>query len=175
MRETCRRRPRRRYIHVRPKARNARDRETAPGGFDVIRKSFWLNSAYVEEHHPRADRTASVTGRVRSRRSHSQASITSPARTPPGSTRFRASRSRLSSNLRAQNWGLDFGKVRIAPRAVVPVAAVDEDRHATARVGDVGPARAPSSSSVDSRQGPLRAGPFGVEARAPCRAPGSRA
>ena len=36
------------YIHVRPKARNARDREIAPGGFDVIRKCFWLNQAYVE-------------------------------------------------------------------------------------------------------------------------------
>jgi DNA mismatch repair endonuclease MutH len=36
------------YIHVRPKARNARDRDLAPGGFDVIRKCFWLNSDYVE-------------------------------------------------------------------------------------------------------------------------------
>ena len=37
-----------RYIHVRPKARNARDRDTAPGGFEVIRKSFWLNQRYLE-------------------------------------------------------------------------------------------------------------------------------
>jgi DNA mismatch repair protein MutH len=36
------------FIHVRPKARNAQDREMAPGGFEVIRKSFWLNSGYVE-------------------------------------------------------------------------------------------------------------------------------
>jgi DNA mismatch repair protein MutH len=36
------------FIHVRPKARNAADREIAPGGFDVTRKSFWLNVGYVE-------------------------------------------------------------------------------------------------------------------------------
>lgn len=36
------------YIHVRPKARDARDRDPAPGGGDVIRKAFWLNQAYVE-------------------------------------------------------------------------------------------------------------------------------
>jgi DNA mismatch repair protein MutH len=36
------------YIHVRPKARDARDRDIAPGGFDVIKKCFWLNSDYVE-------------------------------------------------------------------------------------------------------------------------------
>ena len=35
------------YIHVRPKARNARDRDIAPGGFDVIKRSFWLNQSYV--------------------------------------------------------------------------------------------------------------------------------
>lgn len=35
------------YIHVRPKARDATDRDFAPGGFDVIRKCFWLNQAYV--------------------------------------------------------------------------------------------------------------------------------
>ena len=36
------------YIHVRPKARDASDRDIAPGGVDVIRKCFWLNQAYVE-------------------------------------------------------------------------------------------------------------------------------
>jgi DNA mismatch repair endonuclease MutH len=36
------------YIHVRPKARDARDRDPAPGGFDVIRKCFWLNQPYLE-------------------------------------------------------------------------------------------------------------------------------
>jgi DNA mismatch repair protein MutH len=47
------------YIHVRPKGRDARDRDLAPGGVDVIRKCFWLNDRYVErivdEHrgHPR--------------------------------------------------------------------------------------------------------------------------
>jgi DNA mismatch repair endonuclease MutH len=35
------------YVHVRPKARNAADRDPAPGGFDVTKKSFWLNQAYV--------------------------------------------------------------------------------------------------------------------------------
>lgn len=35
------------YIHVRPKARNASDRDLAPGGFDVIKKCFWLNQSYV--------------------------------------------------------------------------------------------------------------------------------
>jgi DNA mismatch repair protein MutH len=37
-----------RYIHVRPKARDSRDRDMAPGGFEVIRKSFWLNQRYLE-------------------------------------------------------------------------------------------------------------------------------
>ncbi len=37
------------YIHVRPKARNAQDRDQAPGGFDVIKKSYWLNQRYLEE------------------------------------------------------------------------------------------------------------------------------
>ena len=36
------------YIHVRPKARDARDRDQAPGGFDVIKKCFWLNQPYLE-------------------------------------------------------------------------------------------------------------------------------
>ncbi len=36
------------FIHVRPKARDARDRDPAPGGFDVVRKCFWLNADYVE-------------------------------------------------------------------------------------------------------------------------------
>jgi DNA mismatch repair protein MutH len=35
------------YIHVRPKALNASDRDVAPGGFDVIKKCFWLNQSYV--------------------------------------------------------------------------------------------------------------------------------
>jgi DNA mismatch repair endonuclease MutH len=37
-----------RFIHVRPKARDSRDRDTAPGGFEVIKKSFWLNQRYLE-------------------------------------------------------------------------------------------------------------------------------
>ncbi len=36
------------YIHVRPKARDARDRDPAPGGIDVIKKSFWLNQRFLE-------------------------------------------------------------------------------------------------------------------------------
>lgn len=35
------------YIHVRPKGRDATDRDKAPGGFDVIKKCFWLNQSYV--------------------------------------------------------------------------------------------------------------------------------
>lgn len=35
------------YIHVRPKAQNASDRDIAPGGIDVIKKCFWLNQPYV--------------------------------------------------------------------------------------------------------------------------------
>jgi len=38
-----------RYIHIRPKARDARDRDQAPGGFDVVRKCFWLNQSYLEQ------------------------------------------------------------------------------------------------------------------------------
>ncbi len=37
------------FIHVRPKARDARDSDPAPGGFDVTKKCFWLNAAYVEQ------------------------------------------------------------------------------------------------------------------------------
>jgi DNA mismatch repair endonuclease MutH len=37
-----------RFIHVRPKGRNSSDRDLAPGGIDVIKKSFWLNQSYVE-------------------------------------------------------------------------------------------------------------------------------
>lgn len=37
-----------RFIHVRPKGRDAADRDQAPGGFDVIKKSFWLNQPYLE-------------------------------------------------------------------------------------------------------------------------------
>jgi DNA mismatch repair protein MutH len=36
------------YIHVRPKARDAHDRDPAPGGFDVIKKCFWLNQPFLE-------------------------------------------------------------------------------------------------------------------------------
>jgi DNA mismatch repair endonuclease MutH len=36
------------FIHVRPKARDSRDRDIAPGGFSVIRKCFWLNQRYLE-------------------------------------------------------------------------------------------------------------------------------
>jgi DNA mismatch repair endonuclease MutH len=36
------------YIHIRPKARDARDRDLAPGGFDVIKKCFWLNQPFLE-------------------------------------------------------------------------------------------------------------------------------
>jgi len=36
------------FIHVRPKGRNASDRDLAPGGVDVIRRCFWLNQSYVE-------------------------------------------------------------------------------------------------------------------------------
>jgi DNA mismatch repair endonuclease MutH len=38
-----------RFIHVRPKGRNATDRDQAPGGFDVIKKAFWLNQPYLEQ------------------------------------------------------------------------------------------------------------------------------
>jgi DNA mismatch repair protein MutH len=36
------------FIHVRPKGRNAADRDQAPGGFDVVKKCFWLNQPYLE-------------------------------------------------------------------------------------------------------------------------------
>lgn len=36
------------FIHVRPKGRDAADRDQAPGGFDVIKKCFWLNQPYLE-------------------------------------------------------------------------------------------------------------------------------
>jgi DNA mismatch repair endonuclease MutH len=36
------------YIHVRPKGRDSRDRDQAPGGVDVIKKCFWLNQPYLE-------------------------------------------------------------------------------------------------------------------------------
>lgn len=36
------------FIHVRPKARDSRDRDRAPGEIDVIRKCFWLNQRYLE-------------------------------------------------------------------------------------------------------------------------------
>ena len=53
--------------------------------------------------------TSSVTSTNRSRMSHSQASTTTQP-TTSRSRRLRASRSRLSSNLRAQNSGFDFGR-----------------------------------------------------------------
>jgi hypothetical protein len=37
-----------RYTHIRPHGRNAADWETAPGGIDVTKKSFWLNQSYIE-------------------------------------------------------------------------------------------------------------------------------
>ena len=37
-----------RFIHVRPKARDSLDRDSAPGGFEVVRKCFWLNQRYLE-------------------------------------------------------------------------------------------------------------------------------
>ena len=37
-----------RFIHVRPKARDATDRDLAPGAFSVIKKAFWLNQSYLE-------------------------------------------------------------------------------------------------------------------------------
>jgi DNA mismatch repair endonuclease MutH len=36
------------YLHVRPKGRDASDRDQAPGGIDVIKKCFWLNQSYLE-------------------------------------------------------------------------------------------------------------------------------
>jgi len=36
------------YVHVRTHGRDATDREPAPGGFDVTRKSFWLNDRFLE-------------------------------------------------------------------------------------------------------------------------------
>lgn len=36
------------FIHVRPHGRDATDRELAPGGVDVMRRSFWLNQRFVE-------------------------------------------------------------------------------------------------------------------------------
>jgi DNA mismatch repair endonuclease MutH len=35
------------FIHVRPKAKDSRDRDDAPGGFQVIKKCFWLNQPYL--------------------------------------------------------------------------------------------------------------------------------
>jgi DNA mismatch repair protein MutH len=47
------------FIHVRPKGRNAADTDQAPGGFDVIKKSIWLNQRYLgrilEEHDVLSD------------------------------------------------------------------------------------------------------------------------
>jgi DNA mismatch repair protein MutH len=36
------------FVHVRTHGRDSLDREPAPGGLDVTRKSFWLNDRYVE-------------------------------------------------------------------------------------------------------------------------------
>jgi DNA mismatch repair protein MutH len=36
------------FIHVRPKAQDSRDRDRAPGGLEVVKKSFWLNQRYLE-------------------------------------------------------------------------------------------------------------------------------
>ena len=83
---------------------------------------------------------STTTPRRRSRMSHSQTSKTRQSASS-SCRRLRASRSRLSSNLRAQNSGLDLGRSRVAARAVVPVAAVHEDGDAAARVRDVGSTR----------------------------------
>jgi DNA mismatch repair endonuclease MutH len=37
------------FIHVRPKGRDGRDTEPAPGGHVVVKKCFWLNASYVEQ------------------------------------------------------------------------------------------------------------------------------
>jgi len=36
------------FIHARTHGRDSRDREPAPGGLEVTRKSFWLNDRYLE-------------------------------------------------------------------------------------------------------------------------------
>jgi DNA mismatch repair protein MutH len=36
-------------IHVRPHARNSKDTDEAPGLGPVVKKSFWLNKAFVQE------------------------------------------------------------------------------------------------------------------------------
>lgn len=36
------------YIHVRPKGRNSRDRDSVPGGGTVTKKCLWLNKRYVQ-------------------------------------------------------------------------------------------------------------------------------
>ena len=48
-----------RFIHVRPKGKDAADREQAPGGFDVTRKCFWLNQPYLERVLAEHDATTS--------------------------------------------------------------------------------------------------------------------
>ena len=70
--------------------------------------------------------------------SHSQASITTQP-TSSRSARFRASRSGLVRTCapRTRSW---TSEVRVAARAVVPVAAVDEDGDLATRIGDVGSA-----------------------------------
>ena len=35
------------FIHVRTHGRNAADRDQAPGGLDVAKKSFWLNDQFL--------------------------------------------------------------------------------------------------------------------------------
>jgi DNA mismatch repair endonuclease MutH len=35
------------YVHIRPKGRNAQDRDPAPGGIEVTRKCFWLNQPFM--------------------------------------------------------------------------------------------------------------------------------
>lgn len=38
-----------RFIHVRPHGADGEDRVVAPGGLEVVRKSFWLNQEFVRE------------------------------------------------------------------------------------------------------------------------------
>jgi DNA mismatch repair endonuclease MutH len=53
-----------RFVHARTHGRDSTDREPAPGGLDVTKKSFWLNDRYVERIL--ADRDALTAPRSRS-------------------------------------------------------------------------------------------------------------
>ena len=84
------------------------DRETAPGGVDVVRKCFWLNQDYVSES------SVSTPNRL-DERADPQSQVALPRLDHGPADRFeferlRASRSRLSSNFRSQNAVFDFGR-----------------------------------------------------------------